>query len=240
MENTGPRAPLRRRSKDRARTIVEWHPEKREDGRSPKSWLTYRSYNPSIDQGDSLRAPRCRAVLYFSSTARSGWVMASAPSWHPAMATARLTPVTDDAPEARLFVRGFGAHQVAVGALGLVSRHWSPARATGALARSRHRCRRHGVGDRRSWSTWAYGLRRRGWPRLFGGRGGHGYGRAAGRFRSFRLEVDHLVAFVLDPFAAAAPDWRASKGARKSECGRSRLSSLGHTTRPSRNAPLVG
>jgi hypothetical protein len=38
-----------------------------------------------------------------------------------AMAEARLVPDTGDRPDARLFVRGFGAHQIAVAALGLGS-----------------------------------------------------------------------------------------------------------------------
>src|SRR5271170_7587577 len=40
------------------------------------------------------------------------------------MAKLRLTADTAEHPEARLFVRGFGAHQVAVAALGLASRRW--------------------------------------------------------------------------------------------------------------------
>jgi len=40
------------------------------------------------------------------------------------MAKAQLAPVTAGHPEARLFVRGFGAHQVAVAALGVASRRW--------------------------------------------------------------------------------------------------------------------
>jgi hypothetical protein len=38
-----------------------------------------------------------------------------------AMAQARLVPDTEDRPDARLFVRGFGAHQIGVAALGLRS-----------------------------------------------------------------------------------------------------------------------
>jgi hypothetical protein len=38
-----------------------------------------------------------------------------------AMAAARMVPDTDDRPEDRLFVRGFGAHQLAVAAIGLAS-----------------------------------------------------------------------------------------------------------------------
>ena len=40
------------------------------------------------------------------------------------MAKAQLAPATAGHPEARLFVRGFGAHQVAVAALGVASRRW--------------------------------------------------------------------------------------------------------------------
>jgi len=40
------------------------------------------------------------------------------------MASAQLAPDTEEQPQARLFVRGFGAHQVAVGLLGLASRRW--------------------------------------------------------------------------------------------------------------------
>jgi hypothetical protein len=35
-----------------------------------------------------------------------------------------LAPNTDQLPEARLFVRGFAAHQLAVGAVGLMSLRW--------------------------------------------------------------------------------------------------------------------
>jgi hypothetical protein len=35
------------------------------------------------------------------------------------MAAAGMVPGTDDRPEARLFVRGFGAHQIGVAAVGL-------------------------------------------------------------------------------------------------------------------------
>jgi hypothetical protein len=45
-----------------------------------------------------------------------------------------LTPDTAEHPEARLFVRGFGAHQVAVGALALASRKWRKAEQPAALA----------------------------------------------------------------------------------------------------------
>ncbi len=41
-----------------------------------------------------------------------------------AMARLRLTPDTPERPDARLFVRGFSAHQIAVATLGLVSLRW--------------------------------------------------------------------------------------------------------------------
>jgi hypothetical protein len=61
-----------------------------------------------------------RPLLLINSVFRLGYGIGAllSPS---AMAKARLTPNTESTPEARLFVRGFGAHQVAVGALGLGS-----------------------------------------------------------------------------------------------------------------------
>jgi hypothetical protein len=50
------------------------------------------------------------------------------------MAKLQLAPDTAESPEARLFVRGFGAHQVAVAALGLVSRRWRRLEQPAALA----------------------------------------------------------------------------------------------------------
>jgi len=40
------------------------------------------------------------------------------------MAAARLAAAANAQPQARLFVRGFGAHQVSVALLGLASRRW--------------------------------------------------------------------------------------------------------------------
>jgi len=40
------------------------------------------------------------------------------------MAELKLAADTAEHPEARLFVRGFGAHQIAVAAVGLASRRW--------------------------------------------------------------------------------------------------------------------
>jgi hypothetical protein len=50
------------------------------------------------------------------------------------MTKLRLTPDTDEHPEARLFVRGFGAHQVATAVLGLASRRWRRVERAAALA----------------------------------------------------------------------------------------------------------
>jgi hypothetical protein len=51
-----------------------------------------------------------------------------------AMARFRLAADTGEDPQARLFVRGFGAHQIAVAALGLVSRRWRTIERPAALA----------------------------------------------------------------------------------------------------------
>jgi hypothetical protein len=50
------------------------------------------------------------------------------------MAKLQLAPDTAERPETRLFVRGFGAHQVAVAALGLASRRWRALERPAALA----------------------------------------------------------------------------------------------------------
>jgi hypothetical protein len=50
------------------------------------------------------------------------------------MAIAKLAPDTKAQPEARLFVRGFGTHQVAVALLGLSSRRWRGLERPAALA----------------------------------------------------------------------------------------------------------
>lgn len=52
----------------------------------------------------------------------------------PKIAKLKLAPDTAERPEARLFVRGFGAHQVAVAALGLASRRWPRLQQPAALA----------------------------------------------------------------------------------------------------------
>lgn len=51
-----------------------------------------------------------------------------------AMAKLRLAPEIGDRPEARLFVRGFSAHQIGVGALGLASWRWRGLRRPAAAA----------------------------------------------------------------------------------------------------------
>ena len=50
------------------------------------------------------------------------------------MTKLRLAPETAEHPQAQLFVRGFGAHQVAVAALGLASRRWRALERPAALA----------------------------------------------------------------------------------------------------------
>jgi hypothetical protein len=50
------------------------------------------------------------------------------------MAKLRLAAPMAEHPEARLFVRGFGAHQVAAGTLGLASRRWRRLERPAAIA----------------------------------------------------------------------------------------------------------
>jgi hypothetical protein len=51
-----------------------------------------------------------------------------------AMAKLRLAPEIEDRPDARLFIRGFSAHQIGVAALGLASWRWQSLRRPAALA----------------------------------------------------------------------------------------------------------
>jgi hypothetical protein len=64
-----------------------------------------------------------RGLMLVNSVFRLGYGAGAllAPS---AMASARMVPDTEELPEARLFVRGFGAHQVGVAAVSLCSRRW--------------------------------------------------------------------------------------------------------------------
>jgi hypothetical protein len=64
-----------------------------------------------------------RSLLLVNSLFRLGYGVGAlvAPS---AMAAARMAPDTEDRPDARLFVRGFGAHQLAAGAMALGSLRW--------------------------------------------------------------------------------------------------------------------
>jgi hypothetical protein len=59
-----------------------------------------------------------RDLVLLNGLVRMGWGLGAllAPS---AMAAARFVPDTDAHPDARLFVRGFGAHQVGAAALAL-------------------------------------------------------------------------------------------------------------------------
>lgn len=51
-----------------------------------------------------------------------------------AMGRLRLAADTPERPDARLFVRGFSAHQIGIAALGLASLRWPRLARTGALA----------------------------------------------------------------------------------------------------------
>jgi hypothetical protein len=61
-----------------------------------------------------------RDLMLVNSVFRLGYGVAGllAPA---AMAATGMAPDTEERPDARLFVRGFSAHQLAVGALGLLS-----------------------------------------------------------------------------------------------------------------------
>ncbi len=50
------------------------------------------------------------------------------------MGRLRLAADTPERPDARLFVRGFSAHQIGVGALGLASRRWARLQRAAALS----------------------------------------------------------------------------------------------------------
>jgi hypothetical protein len=52
----------------------------------------------------------------------------------PTMARLQLAPDNPEHPDARLFVRGFSAHQIGVAALGLASRRWRRLERPAALA----------------------------------------------------------------------------------------------------------
>ena len=69
-----------------------------------------------------------------------------------AMAKLRLAPDVGDHPEARLFVRGFSAHQIGVAALGLASWRWQTPATSGGGSRGgdrrRRRALRRGGGNR--------------------------------------------------------------------------------------------
>lgn len=62
------------------------------------------------------------SLIAANAAIRVGYGVAAliAPS-KPLLGRVPLAPDTEDFPEARLFVRGFAAHQIAVGLLGLVS-----------------------------------------------------------------------------------------------------------------------
>jgi hypothetical protein len=73
---------------------------------------------------DSLEAMLGRSLLLGNCIFRFsyGVVALVAPS---TSARARLVPDTEERPDARLFIRGFGSHQVVVAAVGLASLRWA-------------------------------------------------------------------------------------------------------------------
>ena len=64
-----------------------------------------------------------RSLMFLNSLVRVSYGV-GALFTPPKMAKLQLAPDTAERPETRLFVCGFGAHQVAVAALGLASRRW--------------------------------------------------------------------------------------------------------------------
>ena len=64
-----------------------------------------------------------RSLMLVNSLFRLGYGVGAlvAPS---TMSAARMVPDTEARPDLRLFVRGFGAHQLAAAALALGSMHW--------------------------------------------------------------------------------------------------------------------
>lgn len=74
-----------------------------------------------------------RGLLLINSLFRMGYGVGAllAPA---KVSKLRVAPDTGEHPEARLFVRGFGAHQVAVASLGVASRRWRRLEKPAALA----------------------------------------------------------------------------------------------------------
>ena len=74
-----------------------------------------------------------RSLMLLNSTFRVSYGVGAllAPAQ---MAKLQLAADTTEQPAARLFVRGFGAHQIAVAALGLASRRWRALERPAALA----------------------------------------------------------------------------------------------------------
>jgi len=74
-----------------------------------------------------------RSLMLVNSLFRAGYGVGAlfAPS---KMAELKLAANTAEHPEARLFVRGFGSHQIAVAAVGLASRRWRRLEQPAALA----------------------------------------------------------------------------------------------------------
>jgi hypothetical protein len=74
-----------------------------------------------------------RSLMLLNSTFRVSYGVGAllAPTQ---MAKLQLAADTAEQPAARLFVRGFGAHQIAVAALGLASRRWRALERPAALA----------------------------------------------------------------------------------------------------------
>jgi hypothetical protein len=109
-----------------------------------------------------------RSLLLVNSLFRLGYGVGAlvAPS---AMAAARMAPDTEDRPDARLFVRGFGAHQLAAGAMALGSLRWRRLERPAMMLALAIDALDMGVRGRGGPRPRTSGRRRRRGPRPFGG-----------------------------------------------------------------------
>jgi hypothetical protein len=88
----------------------------------PESEESDVSYRKTIDERGTAAAGT-RALLLGNAVIRMAYGVGGLLS-PTAMERMQLAPDTPERPEARLFVRAFGAHQIGVAALGLASLRW--------------------------------------------------------------------------------------------------------------------
>ncbi|MGH2902599.1 MAG: hypothetical protein ACRDK7_03285 [Solirubrobacteraceae bacterium] len=114
------------RAGTRTRTLARHHPR-----RSVQAVFL----EPNTDRVRTMKVVPVsnHSLMLANSTFRMAYGVGAllAPS---TMAKLRLAAGTREDPQSRLFVRGFGSHQVAVAALGLASRRWPTLERPAALA----------------------------------------------------------------------------------------------------------